>query len=220
MTDYSTNPGVVNVDENGNKYGRKTSDNVPHVLLSDEAGTRIINDPLVNTVPTTGTFHHLGHEGMLFIHGERHNGIANGANLDMLIRIPAGNANRQVHFRFNYHGKANTGDLDIDVILYEGPTVSAEGDLEDIATTNDALVKTTGVLMFSGPTVTDVGNYKGQTAMLGEKKSASSLDMAVPEWIMAPNGSSARDYLIRTTNNSGGTVDIVHSLFFYDSEAA
>ena len=176
-------------------------------------------DTLVKSVPTTGTFHHLGHEGKVFIHGERHNAIANGANFDMLIRIPAGNAARQVHFRFNYSGKANTGTLDVDVILYEGITVSADGSSEVIASTNDAVVKSTGVLMFSSPTVTDLGNYKAQTAMLGEKKSASSEDQAVPEWIMAPNGASARDYLMRVTNNSGGTADIIHALFFYDSEA-
>ncbi|MCK5600852.1 hypothetical protein KAR91_03225 [Candidatus Pacearchaeota archaeon] len=176
-------------------------------------------DPLVKSIPTTGTFHHLGHEGKVFIHGERHDGIADAANFDILIRIPAGNADRQVHFRFHYTSKANTGTLDADILLYEGVTVSADGSPETIASTNDAVVKSTGVLIFSAPTVTDIGNYKGAAAMFGEKKSTSSEDQAVPEWVMAPNGTSARDYLVRLTNNSGGTIDFVHALFFYDSEA-
>lgn len=176
-------------------------------------------DMLVKSVPTTDTFHHLGHEGKVFIHSDRHSGIANGANFDILIRIPAGNANRQIHMRFNYIGKANTGTLDIDVILYEGITVSADGAPEDLISTNDAIVKSTGVTMFSGPTVTDLGNPKAWTMMAGEKKSASSKEQTVPEYILAPNGTSARDYLMRATNNSGGTVDIVNALFFYDSEA-
>lgn len=220
MTDFSTNPGVVNVDENGNKYGRKTSGNVPHVLISDANGNKVALDPLVGSIPTTSTFHHLGHEGKLFIHSDRHPGIANGANFDILIRMPAGNADRQAHMRFSYTGEANTGTLDVDIVLYEGVTVSADGISELLASTNDAVVKSTGVLMFEGPTVTDIGNKKAQAWLVGEKKGASSKDQAVPEWILAPDGVNARDYLLRATNNSGGTVDIVNAIFFYDSEAA
>ena len=222
MTDFSTNPGVVNVDENGAKYGRKQTGNVPHGLIVDTDGNIVNVDSLVGGIVTTETFHYLSHLGMVFIHGERHNTVVDGANLDMLVRIPAASPGRQVHFRFNYLGKANAGELDIDIILYKGTTVSADGNAEAIVSTNDAVVKSTGVSMFSSPTITpgNEGEYKGQTAMLGEKKSAGSLDMAVPEWIMAPDGSNARDYLIRATNNSGGTVDIIHSLFFFDSEAA
>lgn len=176
-------------------------------------------DPLVKSIPTTDTFHHLGHEGKVFIHSDRHNGIANGANFDYLIRIPAGNPARQVHLRFNYVGKANTGTLDVDVFLYKEPTISADGTPESFSSTNDALVRTTGVLMFVGPTVTAVGTFKTQVMMAGEKKSAGSKEQAVPEWILAPDGNNARDYLFRGTNNSGGTVDLTPSIFFYDSEA-
>ena len=190
------------------------------VIIGDLEGTTLSLDPLVESVPVTDTFHHLGHEGKVFIHSDRHSGIADGANFDILIRIPAGNADRQVHMRFNYIGKANTGSLDIDVMLYEGVTASADGSPEGIVSTNDAVVKSTGVLMFSGPTITDVGNLKTSSLIVGEKKSASSKEQAVPEWILAPNGASARDYLMRAHNNSGGTVDIVNALFFYDSEAA
>ena len=188
-------------------------------MITDEAGIIVHNDPLVKSLVTTETFHHLGHEGKVFIHTDRHAGIADGANLDILIRIPAGNADRQAHMRFNYIGKANTGSLDIDIELYKDVIVSADGSPELIASTNDAVVKTTGVLMFSTPTVTDIGTFKAGTLMVGEKKSASSKEQSVPEWILAPNGTSARDYIMRATNNSGGTADIVTALFFYDSEA-
>jgi hypothetical protein len=176
-------------------------------------------DSLVKSIPVTTTFHHLGHEGMVFIHATRHSSIADGANFDMLIRIPAGNANRQVHMRFNYIGKANTGVLDIDISLYKDAIVSADGTPESISTTNDAIVKTTGVLMFSSPTVTDIGIFKTTTTMVGTRQSAGSREQSVPEYILAPDGVNARDYIIRATNNSGGTVDIVNALFFFDSEA-
>jgi hypothetical protein len=183
--------------------------------------THVEFDPLVKSIPTTGTFHHLGHEGKVFIHSERHDNITGSGGVeDVLIRIPAGNAGRQVHFRFTSKGKADTGTLDVDIELYEGVTASVDGTPLSIATTNDANVKSTGVLMFEGPTITNTGNFKGAGALLGENKSTGTQDMSVDEFVMAPDGASARDYLIRTTNNGGGTVDILHNLFFYDSEAS
>ena len=190
------------------------------ITIVDLNGNAMAIDPLVESIPTTDTFHHLGHEGKVFIHSDRHSGIADTANFDILIRIPAGNADRQVHMRFNYIGKAVTGSLDVDVMLYSGVTASADGSPEGIASTNDAVVKSTGVLMFSAPTITDLGTLKTSSLIVGEKKSASSKEQAVPEWILAPDGANARDYLMRATNNSGGVVDIVNALFFYDSEAA
>ena len=179
-------------------------------------------DQLVNSVPITDTFHHLGHEGKVFIHSDRHDEIAAAANFDILICIPAGNAARQVHLRYSYHGKADAGGtgLDIDVILYKDTTFSDEGAAEVIVSTNDAVVKSTGVLMWSGPTITSVGSFKTAGFIVGEKKTASSKEQAVPEWILAPDGNSARYYLMRATNNSGTTVDINNAIFFYDSEAS
>ena len=189
-------------------------------IIVDEFDVKLELDEFVNSVPVTETFHHLGHEGKVFIHSDRHSAVANGANLDILIRIPAGDAARQVHFRFNYIGKADTGALDVDITLYKDAIVSADGTAEAIVTTNDANVKTSGVLMFAGPTITNIGTLKTTTMMAGEKKSASSKEQAVPEWILAPDGVNARDYIIRATNNSGGTVDIVNALFFYDTGAS
>ena len=188
--------------------------------ITDENDVFLQLDPLVKSIPITDTFHHLGHEGKVFIHSDRHSGIANGANFDMLIRIPAGNANRQVHMRFNYTGKANTGTLDVDVILYKDSTVSADGTSEQIVSTNSAIVLSTGVTMFHTPTITGIGTFQAHAMMVGEKKSASSKEQAVPEWILAPDGASERLYILRATNNSGGTVDLTNALFYYDSEAS
>ncbi len=218
MADFSTNPGITLVDENGAKYGVLHTGNKPHFLLSDENNVVLEHDVLVKSIVTTSTFHHLGHEGKVFIHSDRHNGIT--TNLDILIRIPAGNASRQVHMRFNYSGHASSGTLDVDVILYKDTVVSADGTPEDIVTTNDAIVKTSGVLIFEGPTITDVGTFKTQGMIAGEKRSASSKEQAVPEWILAPDGTNARDYLMRATVNGGATVDITNAIFFYDTGAA
>lgn len=178
-------------------------------------------DPLVNSIPTTDTFHHLGHEGKVFIHSDRHPDIANGGNLDILICIPAGESDRQVHMRYNYDGKSNAGGtgLDIDVELYKDTIVSDVGNVEEIVSTNDAIVRTTGVIMYSDPVITDIGTRKTAGMIVGEKRSASSKEQSVPEWIMAPDGNDLRYYTMRAPNNSGTTVDIVNALFFYDSHA-
>ena len=208
--DNSDNVNGIYVDSNG-YLKTNISDGVTDLEL----------DPLVKSIPVTDTFHHLGHEGKVFIHSDRHSGIANGANLDMLIRVPAGNADRQVHMRFHYVGVVAAGGvLDIDVTLYGGITVSADGTPETIVSTNDALVKTTGVTMCTGPTVTDLGTFKTAGFITGEKRATSSKEQAVPEWILAPIGEAKRDYLLRATNNSGANVDINNAIFFYDSEAA
>ena len=128
--------------------------------LKDKNEVEVEFDPFVNSIPITDTFHHLGHEGMVFIHSDRHSGITTSATLDILIRIPAGDPDRQVHMRFNYTAEVPTGSLDVDIILYKDTVVSADGTPEGIVSTNDAVVKTSGVLMFEGPTITDVGTLK------------------------------------------------------------
>lgn len=187
---------------------------------TDCTGNEIEYDPLVKSMVTTTTFHHLGHEGMVFIHSDRHDGVADSASDDILIRIPAGSPNRQVHLRWAYKGRAVTGTLDADVIFFKDTVVSADGDAEGIATTNDVLGKSTGVLMFHGPTVSNAGTEVVHTAIMGENKGTGSDEINVPEWVCAPNGASERNYLMRVTNNSGGNLNYVASLFFYDSEAS
>lgn len=222
MTVETQTIGLENkiVDESGVAYGIRQTNNQPHIVLADASSILLELDSLVKSVPITDTFHHLGHEGSVFIHSDRHNAIANEANFDYLIRIPAGNADRQVHLRFSFIGKANTGTLDIDIVLWKNSTVSADGNAEAIVSTNDANVKTTDVEIYDSPTVTDIGTHVTHTMIVGEKKSASSKEQNVPEWVLAPDGMNERLYIFRLTNNSGGTVDIVNALFFYDNQAS
>lgn len=196
------------------------SDRIPKTGISDIHGTVVSLDRLVESIPTTSTFHHLCHEGYVFIHSNRNAAIENGANLDIVVRIPPGDSTRQVHMRFFFHAKANTGTLDVDVCLYKDATVSVTGAASDISNVSDYdNAKTTGVIIYEAATVTDPGTAKVCEAMLGEKRSASSEESHVPEWIFTPDGENARDYLFRLTNNSGGTVDILDSIFFFDSGA-
>ena len=200
------------------KYWWRNGRHIPEIG-SDCCGNELEYDPYVKSMPTTGTFHHLGHEGKVFAHSDRHAALANAGVLDYLIIIPAGNPLRQVHMRYGIIGKANTGTLDVDIELFKDSITSANGTPESIVSTNDANVRTTDVTLFVGPTVSNVGTFKTATALIGEKKSASNLDQAVPEWILAPNGILERKYIVRITNNSGGTVDVINGIFFYDTHS-
>lgn len=177
-------------------------------------------DPLVRSVPTTSTFHHLGHEGKVFIYSLRHTAIASEADHYVLIRLPAGAANRQVHMRYAFDALANTGTLDVDVSLYKEPTVTLEGDAQTIVSTNDFWDLSTGVLIFDDASISVDGTFKVTTSMTGTNKSTSSQDTNVPEWILTPDGASARDYIFKITNNGLGTADVTSAIFFYDTEAA
>ena len=183
-------------------------------------------DHLVKSIPVTSTFHHLGHEGNVFLHSDSHAGIANGADFDTLIIVPAGDATRQIHLRFSYSLSGATPGTDVQaaLILYKDTVVSDNGSIEGIVSNNDAVVKTSGVTIYTGPTIdtepADLGTIKAQTLITSARRTGGSQDQIVPEWILAPNGESARNYLLRLTNNSGGTITAVNAIFFYDTGAA
>lgn len=187
--------------------------------LSD-GDTDVEFDPLVKSVPITSTFHHLGHEGKVFIYSARHPAIAAGADHYILIRLPAGAANRQMHMRYAFDSLANTGTLDVNVTLYKEPTVTDDGDAQTIANTNDFFGLSTGILIFDDSTISADGEFKVTTSMTGTNKSTGSQGTNVPEWIFTPDGASARDYIFKIHNNGSGTADVNSAIFFYDTNAA
>jgi hypothetical protein len=196
-------------------------------LVYEWAGTSWLNridgvqaDPLVKSIPTTSTFHHLGHEGKVFIYSARTIAIAAEADHYILIRLPADAAARQMHTRYTFSALANTGTLDVDVSLYKEPTVTDPGDATVIANTNDFFGLSTGITIFDDSTISADGTFKVITSMTGTNKSTSSRDTNVPEWILTPNGALARDYVFKITNNGLGTADVTTAIFFYDTEAA
>lgn len=183
----------------------------PTVKLSDIFSVLLELDALVKSVPTTGTFHHLGHEGKVFIHSDKHS-VASGANLDYLLKVPASPSGRQVHLRFDI----TSSELPADIELYRDTIVSADGTPEVLNSTNDVVVKTTGVELFEGPTITDLGNAWPVSLLTGAKNSGGSGGQLVPEYIGGPGV----NYLIRYNNGSNSTADVVSAVFFYDSEAS
>jgi hypothetical protein len=76
-------------------------------------------------------------------------------------------------------------------------------------------VKTTGVTIFEGPTITDIGTLWPCGLLAGQKNSAGSVDQLVPEYILK----AGTNYLLRYTNNNNSSVDVVTAIFFFDSGA-
>ena len=194
---------IHNDEHDRNLSARKTTQ-------LDAVGNKIEFDPLVKSMPVTETFHHLGHEGKVFVHGDKHS-VAAGANLDYLLKVPASPSERQVHLRFDF----TSGELPADVELYKDSIVSADGTPEAVNSTNDANVKTTDVTIFEGPTITDLGIAWPISLLVGGKNSGGSKGQLVPEYVLA----AGVNYIIRFVNNSNSTSDVVGIIFFYDTEA-
>ena len=177
-------------------------------------------DPLVKSVPVTSTFHHLGHEGKVFISSGRVAAIASEADHYLTVRMPAGLAERQAHMRYAFNALANTGTLDVDIRLFKDSPVTVDGSAQAAISTNSFWDFSSGVLIFSGSTVTVDGTFQAIGSMTGSNKGTSSEDINVPEWILTPDGASARDYIFKITNNGLGTADVTFAIFFYDTGAA
>jgi hypothetical protein len=133
--------------------------------------------------------------------------VANAASFDILIKNPAGNF---PHFRFYAFSSDGAPS---DVFLYEGTTVSGDGDACNIYNNNRNSGNTPNPSLFSEPTVTDDGVEIEYSLILGSKQTGGSAESVSVEWILKPD----ENYLIRYTNNSGQSATIGYHVFFYDT---
>jgi len=110
------------------------------------------------------------------------------------------------------------GRGDIDILMYEGTTVSANGSALTPFNQNRESANTPNSAVYTGPTVTGVGTLI-HTAWLpptGTGTGLSANGVAGPsngeEWMLAPN----TNYLIRITNNSGATIAYRYEFRWYE----
>jgi hypothetical protein len=106
----------------------------------------------------------------------------------------------------------------IDILAYEGTTVSDDGTALPSFNQNRQSALTPDGVIYTGPTVTGVGtlvhtNWFPPTAT-GTGLSAEGFvgESNGEEWILAPN----TNYLIRITNNSGAEIDYRHEWQWYE----
>ena len=155
--------------------------------------------------------HWVVHEGLAFTANHKFTSVANSSSVDLLLINPAGNY-PHIHV---YDIACGRGD--VDVLVYEDPTASANGTEITPGNPNRNSSNTPTLTMFHTPTITDVGTLLSQvwlppTATGVGQQAGIFLSPAGTEWILAPS----KSYLIRVTNNSGATISIWERIMFYE----
>lgn len=172
-------------------------------------------DPYAHAVTHIGENHRMIHDGFYFDVSGFVAGIANGGNLDILIKCPAASP---VHLTLA--GLA-VEDTPWNIYLYEGTTVSADGSQVTLRNHNryggsdDTFFATT---VYTGPTITGVGTQI-HTDYIPPSGSGANSGQLIPvldtEWVLG-DPDNAVNYLIRATNNSGLISDIGFHLNGYE----
>ena len=170
-------------------------------------------DAYAHAATTIDELHRLTHDGMVFHASGKVTGMVDANVDDFLIAIPAGTF---PHFQ---RLRLFMGRGDVDIVVYEGATASADGSAIARNNTNRNSTNTPGVVLTSAPTITDVGTLvhtswltptsagqgqSGSTGIAGETNGE--------EWVLKPN----TKYLIRVTNNSGATIDYAYEMLWYE----
>lgn len=141
------------------------------------------------------------HDGTLFRHMDVTGTVGNGANFDIILQTPgAGTAILLDNINFSL------GGTPFDVEVREGVTFSNAGTTITPLDANRKTANTSLVTLSSGPTVTTTGTKilkwkalpgAGQASPLaGDDEQIEGAALVLAE---------STDYLIRLTNNSGGT---------------
>jgi hypothetical protein len=127
-----------------------------------------------------------------------------GSVLNLLIKVPAG---KYVHFLYKLH----TGDA-FTYRLYEATTVSADGTAVSAFNSNRNSANTTGITVFTGPTITADGNQivAGQLSSGGK---TGGMESRENEMILKAN----QNYLLRVTKTTSGVAFVEYGLEWYEN---
>ena len=156
-------------------------------------------------IPIIMSDHSRIHKGEAYSAAGKATGLNNGDSFDILLKNPVGNF---PHFRvFEFDSDKSPGDI----LLYESPTTSADGDAVVINNLNRNSSNTPDLEVFTTPTVDAVGTQIEFHLVTGTKASGGSSQSATTEWILKVN----TDYLIRFTAGANSTT-VGWYIFFYE----
>jgi len=182
----------------------------PHqnAQIVDHNGDSIITAATGSILPVMLWEHVKVHEGKIFTASHKESGIANSASHDLLIKVPAG---VRMHLRFF---EIKTTDNPCDILLYSGPTTSADGNAVTAHNSDHDSDTSATVTIFEGPTVSAVGDEKHTDLIVAGKNAGGSFsDSGSEETIL----SAETNYLLRVTNNTGGAMDALHKVVWYEA---
>lgn len=157
--------------------------------------------------------HWVIHKGLAFMFHYKATGVANGASVEILLANPNGNYPHLHAFDLM------AGSGGIDMYLFEDTTVSAAGTAVSTFNPNRNSTNTPNLVVTHTPTVTGAGTelfhlWLPPTATGVGVKNGIIRSQEGMEWIAKNNANS----LIRITNNSGGAIDIMLRVMFYELE--
>jgi len=168
-------------------------------------------DSLSGASPVISEPHYLGHLGFVYHMDHKSTGLADGSAYDIFIKGAVGS------YPHIHKWRTMTGAGDVDVVLYEGTTVSADGTSISVENTNRNSTNTNAITFFHTPTVTAAGTVIHElwvppsSTGTGQSHAGANAEQG-EEWILK----TETDYLIRTTNNSGSTIDLYQEILFYE----
>jgi hypothetical protein len=169
-------------------------------------------DPYSRCMGSISEPHLLTHEGKMFHVTSKITGLVDTASADILIKVPA---STHPHFQ---RTRTNVGAGDVDIISYEGSTVSADGTPLSVHNTNRNSILTPVTEIYSAPTVTGLGTeihtlWIPPTGVgIGQSQIGLAGAEAGEEWILKPN----TNYIHRVTNESGSTISVWFEFLFYE----
>ena len=157
-------------------------------------------------------FHRNIHEGFVYTTTGKQTALTNGSSVEFLIDVPALTWPHIQSMRLNF------GRGDIDFVIYEGPTVSANGSELTYQNVNRNSSNTPDLNLYSGPTTSADGTLiytlwiPPTGTGTGQSGNGISDSGQGNEWVLAPS----TQYLARITNNSGATIDWSYEFTWYE----
>lgn len=170
-----------------------------------------INDAYGSGTVVIDSVHENIHKGFVYHASNKFTTVANGASAELLLVVPA------LTFPHFHRFKCNTGAGNIDVYFFEGTTVSANGTQLTAGNINRNSSNTPDMDVYHTPTITGDGTQVAHHwspptgAGIGNTIGVTDITNG-EEWLLKPS----TNYLIRITNNSGGSIDIWTEFLWYE----
>ena len=156
--------------------------------------------------------HKMIHEGFMYKAWHKFSAVADAASVYVHIKVPA------AVFPHFHDFTVAVGAGDVDISVFEGPTTSADGTaLTERSLNRNGTVDASDVDLYHTPTVSADGTEIRSTwipptaAGVGNSDSGA-LEDADYEMLLKPS----TNYLVKITNNSGGSIDIHCKTYWYE----
>jgi hypothetical protein len=156
--------------------------------------------------------HRMSHDGFMFHASGKVTGLANAASADFLMVVPAGVYPHVQRVRLDVEAG------EVDLVMYENVVTSDDGAAVTSFATNRNSANTPEALIYSAPTITDIGDLfhtrwvPPTGAGVGSSIGVVDVNVFGEEWLLA----ASNKYLFRITNNSGGVLDYAYEYVWYE----